>query len=162
MGTEFFENRGMDMDTEFFENCGVDMVVDTEIFRNRGVDMDMDTEIFENRGVDMDMDTAWNRCPPNSGAHLDPDPLLRKFDRISGFKVPWSEITIIDYQPENPKIPKIQPSYKVALKHLMVQKVSWIRLNHITIATWIILTSPAPSYGILNFKRALERSTFFG
>ena len=54
------------MDTEFFENRGVDMDVDTEIFKNRGVDMDMVTEIFENRGVDMDMDTAWNRCPPNS------------------------------------------------------------------------------------------------
>ena len=87
-----------------------------------GVDMDVDTEFVENRGVDMD--TAWNRCTPNSGTHLDPDPLLRKFDRWYGFKVPWSEITIIDYQPENPKIPKIQPSYKVALS------IEWSKKFH--------------------------------
>jgi len=67
MHTTFFENHGGDMGTEFFENRGMDMDVDTEIFENRGVDMDMDTEIFENCGVDMD--TAWNRCPTNSAYH---------------------------------------------------------------------------------------------
>ena len=40
----------------------------TEFFENRGVDMDVDTEFFKNLGVDMD--TAWNRCPPNSGLHF--------------------------------------------------------------------------------------------
>ena len=68
MVTEFFENRGVDMDVdaEIFKNRGVEMDVDTVIFENRGADMDVDTEFFKNRGVDMDMDTAWNRCPPNS------------------------------------------------------------------------------------------------
>ena len=68
MDTEFFENRGVDMDvdTEIFKNRGVDMDMVTEIFENRGVDMDVDAECVENRGVDMDIDTAWNRCPTNS------------------------------------------------------------------------------------------------
>ena len=68
MDTEFFENRGVDMDvdTEIFKNRGVDMDMVTEIFENRGVDMDVDTEFLENRGVDMSMDTAWNLWPPNS------------------------------------------------------------------------------------------------
>ena len=72
MGTEFFENRGVDMDVdaETYENFGVGMDVEAEIFEYRGVDMDVDTEIFENRGVDMDMGTARNRCPPNSGPYL--------------------------------------------------------------------------------------------
>ena len=83
MGTEVFENRGVDvdMDTEFFENRGVDMDMDTKFFEKRGVDMDMDTKFLEKRGVDLDMDTVWNRCPPNSALQ----------HRNRGFWIHWEQ-----------------------------------------------------------------------